>query len=191
MRERSPTYKGGGGSKVGRGHIVLRPPYTNHTRIQSSRIASKFVYVLGGWVGGGSSSCQKWLTSISIGSEVPYIHQNRSWWSLRVWGPLNCKFTKRISKINFLAKKVHNKIKVYIMTKNRTFSPTWSVGLFSKAEEANWSSLAKASVFSHIDTHMLLRTFFVITFFTDQNLNMTHSPTSLSFPKSPGNTNRC
>ena len=72
MRERSPTYKGGGGSKVGRGHIVLRPPYTNHTRIQSSRIASKFVYVLGGWVGGGGHRPAKsgWLL---FRSDLKYV----------------------------------------------------------------------------------------------------------------------
>ena len=32
----------------------------------------------------GSSSCRKWLTSISIWSEV---YWNRSPWSLRAWGP--------------------------------------------------------------------------------------------------------
>ena len=35
------------------------------------------------------------------------------------------------------------------MTKNRSFGQTWSVGLFSLTEEANWSSWRKLPVFSH------------------------------------------
>ena len=78
--------------------MALRPPYKQWKSYVIIRIASKFVYVgwwlvyseavlephgllvRGGW--GGHRPARKWLISISIRSEV---HQNRSWWSLRVW----------------------------------------------------------------------------------------------------------